>query len=437
MKKLISLSIILTLIIAGCTDTDDVIPTDIPQMELTSKNRTVGDAIKIANQLLTADSQTQSRSGITPKSISDVHIITDMQSRSGSADTLFYALDIEDEGGFYIIAAPKTIDPVFAIVDEGSFNDPDNLDNKPYQYQLEQIKNYISSGIGGVIDEPRIPIDLRPYEYWDTIDINQRIDPIVQVTWNQSWPENIYAPNKVAGCVPIAIAQLLSAIELPPKMYYSFENKDIPSETIDWREIKKHKRSMKTLTDSDFDTNYYCTDCSLGQANYTHQTIGRIVREIGEIAEADYKSYIIDGELVRLTNASASKIASTIQYLTGRNYTSSGNSISSAFYNICNQKGIAIVWSDSHAWIADGIINIRNEITYYEFDPLINDYHSTTIKNIQTKLIHYNWGWGGNCNGFFRLTELRPANATIFDYPDEFNYSTADYTERGYIFYKL
>ena len=71
-----------------------------------------------------------------------------------------------------------------------------------------------------------------------------------------------------------------------------------------------------------------------------------------------------------------------------------------------------IIESDGigHTWVFDGYIDKHEKTTYYEVDYIdyignraIPHYKvSSVIENIQ-QLVHFNWGWGGECNGYFTI----------------------------------
>ena len=62
-------------------------------------------------------------------------------------------------------------------------------------------------------------------------------------------------------------------------------------------------------------------------------------------------------------------------------------------------------------------------------------YEPVVEKEILTELIHYNWGWAGNCNGWFNLSSVTPMNAVEYDYPDEVNFTTNDFSKESIIYW--
>lgn len=434
--KNILFPLVITIALASCSESVEQ-PNDIfNESPSLSKYRSVEDAIEIAGKVLAAEG-VGSRSGIALKSADCAHIIVSTPTRSGDADTLLYALDIEDDGGFVLVAAHKGVEPIMAIIDSGSYSDSQNQDNEAYQETLNLIKNYVSmqaaAGTYSVIPYPDpnkpLPPIFKVYEYYDSIKINRVHEPIVEVAWAQGWPENIYAPNGVAGCTPVAIAQTLATMEKPNYITYTFPEKDIDTEALDWKEIKKHKRS------SEF---FGCVGCSATQS--VHKTIGRFIREIGHLANANYGYDKFNNPTT--TVVTSMYVEGIIDKYAGLKPYSKQGSLRSLFSNIDYNGGMAILryttlnGNDGHAFVADGSKNIEYSIIrYYLDDPDSDVYRSEYIKHDKTNLIHYNWGWGGSCNGWFNLDAVQPDNASEYDYPNEFNYSGYEFDKATILFW--
>ena len=431
MKKLL-FPLAFAVALASCSEAVETLNEDLNQTPGTySKYRSVTDALQIADNVLSAGN-VGARSGAKLKNAACAHVILGDQARSGEADTLLYALDIENDGGFVLVAAPKEVEPIMAIIDSGSYADSDNQNNEAYQQTLNLIKNYVSAngliGGGQIPDRPLPPI-FQLVEYYDTVKVNRVHEPAVEVAWNQGWPENIYAPNNIAGCVPVAIAQTLATMEKPSNITYTFPDRDINSEILDWKEIKKHKRSANY---------YWCDDCSASQS--VHNTIGRVIREIGQQVDADYR----DNGTGVTTGVDIEEI---VYKYTNNKPNSKHGSLSSLYSDIDFNGGMAIVgymlidnYTNGHAFIADGTRNIQYTITrHYLEDPTSTDYITEFIRSEVTKLIHYNWGWGGSCNGWFNLNAVNPSNAVVYDYGDEYNASGNEYDKNTilYWYYKI
>jgi len=290
-----------------------------------------------------------------------------------------YVVNFDNNNGFAIISARRNIEPVLALIDKGSYSS-DIEQNMNFQYALEYLIHYASYANKANREAPHPSINA---VYVDTIFPHPKTEPIVKVAWNQHWPEGMFCPNKIAGCGPIAAAQILSALHLPNSMSYTYPEHDLSSENIDWTKLNKHVKS--------YGSEIFCTtgvNCSMDVVS--HNTIGRIIREIGHRAKAIYSS--------EETSTGYYTIASIIESLTGKKPISEGN----------NPRSLIRYW-------AEGVVTDPNKPAQLVPSTL----------GTMSHYIHYNWGWGGNCNGYFLIDIFNPENAYEFDYSNG-NYSPVD-----------
>jgi len=336
------------------------------------------------------------------------------ESRSGDSDTLMYAIDLDDNQGFVLIAGPADMSPLLAVIESGSYNDPENTNNSGYQYYISETKSAIAKSIDGT----RIPITPQPMPYWTVDSINYKYKPIINLCWGQGWPENQFSPNKIAGCVPLATAMIMAVLEQPKTMSYNFSNKDISSETIDWVSLKKHASSTFAHDPSDKYISEHLSYCQSSSDN--HKTLARIIRQIGEICNANYTG--IDN-----TNVIDSQAFNGIKgYLRGID--SKESSTSRALFSDLSKYQIALVYSSGHAWVADGIWRIGMKKYYYEPigsleipkpGEIVGEYKLVKTEGNIDELIHFNWGRCGNCNGWFnRLSTYATGDSYQYDSPD-------------------
>lgn len=243
----------------------------------------------------------------------------------------------------------------------------------------------------------------------------------------------MYCPNKIGGCGPVAAAQILSAMNKPSELSYFFPEMDIASETINWPLLKKHKESCYS--------DAYCinyNNCQLTEEK--HKTIGRLVRQIGVLSDARYEM----GDNPQ-TPAATSKVINVIKSLSGKNPISSGNT-ARGLYNslggvsIFNQK-VAYVQgfanaTEGHAWVADGIWEIGLMIRFWGMGAIdendVSIMKPTLIRDF-ARYLHFNWGWNGNCNGYFLVNIFDPNDAYQYD-ENGFNHSGYDNFSENFYF---
>lgn len=72
-----------------------------------------------------------------------------------------------------------------------------------------------------------------------------------------------------------------------------------------------------------------------------------------------------------------------------------------------------------HVWVADGVWEIGMIVHFYAYlAPVIgNDDQELVCVTDDTlkKYIHFNWGWGGDCNGYFLVDIFNANNAYQYD----------------------
>lgn len=422
MKKLL-IPVLAVAILAACSDRSEIpVTQDNRTVQTVSTIRSVDDAASLAGQLFGAGDP-GSRTTVKVDR-SNVHAITSVSSRAGASDTILYAVDNAD-GGFALIAAPYNVEPILAIIDEGSYTDPENLTNEPYQQALAKSLDYVQAKSGKfpitIPDGPVKPV-FKPLIYWDSLRIDEEYAPVVQVAWGQDWPENFYTPNGAAGCVPVAIAQMMSVFKQPQNISYTFPNRDMDAESIDWDNIVKHKRSKPEGAFGN-----YCSDCVANTS--THYTLARIIRENGQRLPSEYTyTYINDYIKIPDTRTKAAKIEPYIRSILNKSPNSSGEGFRNLFNAMCANKAVAITGAClqgddimGHCWVADGVKHHYYVLIEYELDPVDDIYISHVLKETNIELIHFNWGYGGVCNGWFNIGALDTDLAEEYDYPNESN----------------
>ncbi len=433
MKKLFTY-LSLAIALSACTDNAPLPQLNESQQTSTESNssvRSINDAINIANTLAEAiDGSTNSRAthrrASTAKS---VFTYGGHRSRANS-DTLIYIVNYDNNNGYAIIAAPDAVNPILGFVEDGSFGDFESASNDGLQMFLSSAENYVSTQDLKPFD-PDKPTPKPYYIEWTT-EVNDTIAPRVTVKWGQSLPEGLYCPNKTAGCVQTALAQILSAFELPKSIALTYEGKDASSQSLDWGEIKKHVHSVavkpENVSTENFNFQIHLSSCSASLSS--HLALGRLCRQLGQLNKATY------GETTTAPSMTAAK--TTADLLLGKNL-SIGNitDISTQnpyllFRKMKNNNGIIYMeGTDSdkvtrHAWIFDGGLQVGSVITReYSTGIGIDGSGPTTFTTYNlTSLFHFNWGLNGSGNGYFLPDVYQPKNAEELD--DLYDFSSND-----------
>lgn len=409
------------LLMASCASQhDDALNYTNETQTTVSSNRSIAEAIEIAQHAVNLLPVT-SRSAISVDAHDVVVIRSSKSSRSGQSDTLLYAVNNEDNKGFTLVAAPKNVEPIIAITNEGTYGSDETFGNENFQFALAAAQQYI---------EEKSENSTASLVVLDTIKTSDLYaenfqTPRIRLKWGQLWPQNIYCPNKVAGCVPVAISQICSYFSEPSQIDLTFDERDKDIQELNWTDIKCHiltdttqcmhqfsrlkapSRSISTTYPSITLPNCMASDSA-------HYAIGRLVRQIGVIAKCHYN----DGATGAFGEDAISAIESVLsdKTFTEFNETSGGDNC----YQYMKDDGVAMVLGTNgigsgHAWVADATGYIDYFVNEPQYDEETGEHYTVKTLEDTEHYIHYNWGWNGNCNGYFLVGIFAPGEAFRYD----------------------
>ncbi|MBO5456833.1 MAG: C10 family peptidase [Muribaculaceae bacterium] len=376
------------------------------------------EAKKIVIDLLTASNSRNGNSCTV--SVDDVKaVVKDRLSRSLNMntdsgkydilnDTLMYAVNLSGNQGFVLVAGDKRTEPVFAIIDEGRF-DIDSLE----EGIDEGFLSFVDMAVGMELKDIEEYSDKIPSRTLITngIEIMYKVNPLLNTKWGQTGIYGKYCPNGTAGCVPVAVAQILSYYKTPNHVYWQ-KNGDSGECNIYWDQILSDCETHDgKLTDPE------CTDSGW--------QVGFLLRYLGVAMDAEYKS---DGETgvendkpIKWFNNHGLKARELKDFHYGviSTYLVGGNPI----YARGNSGkktilGIRVGYKGGHAWVYDGYLVIGKD-----GDPIDQSKY----------YFHCNWGWDGRKNGFYLCKVFNTAEgAPIHDSSEEQSSGTGNYKHYKY-----
>lgn len=328
------------------------------------------------------------------------------------ADTVLSVVNFADNGGFVILTDKADSPKILAVSDDGHL-DVGNIDNPA-------LKSFVNGAVAALSGRSKggTPLDpTRPflYEIEHTYDTVYNVAPMIQVQWGQSVPYNNFTPRiglkkTPAGCAPIAAAQIMTHYRYPN---YFLWDVDDNSRTIilDWDDINRHV-SSGTLTSLN-----NCFD----NAGTTHETIGRLVRELGKKMNTIYEINDASTSFGGLKSAleGYGYTVSPVTVFAGSNNKVSfdGSSIWILLGHGENENGLPY----NHFFVVDGRKYISYHLYSYIADP---SYTPPMIIEVVENTygyydyIHINWGWDGSNNGYFYNGTYNSANPHSLDVPD-------------------
>jgi hypothetical protein len=218
------------------------------------------------------------------------------------------------------------------------------------------------------------------YDPWATVP-NSKIGPLVTTKWHQDAPFNQKNESlRPAGCVPIAVAQIIAANEYPPTSVFGV--------TSTWDKLKDYSsfnKSNKTVEDLRIE-----------------EDIATIVRHIylGVNAQPNLGG---SGGTFAWPAAAKKYMKWYLGYIDAKKYESYKESKIEAMLNAGKPVFIGAVSGpldifcgiDAHAWVIDGSMTQQRIGRQYQGGRLVG---TTTQSRF---LIHCNFGWKGKCDGYY------------------------------------
>ena len=194
--------------------------------------------------------------------------------------------------------------------------------------------------------------------------IKRKVEPLLTCKWSQYDPFNKYTPlsngqHTPTGCVATATAQVMFYNKWPknrPQDYIASTGDDAKkSATYWWDEMKNTTNEMKT--------------------EHSRQAVGVLMYDIGKAVHMRYYIKGSDSNLQYACNALRDKFDYTVRYL-DKNFLPANDFLNEVMQEISDGYPVLVV-GGPHAFVYDG------------YD--------------EQGLIHTNWGWGGENDGYFDI----------------------------------
>ena len=338
---------------------------------------------------------TSTKSDNTIRKIDSYDVLVSPKTRATGAeeDTLMYVFNFADNNGFSLIDAQNGYEPIIGIAESGHFTPGQPTGVEGFDVYIEGLRERMSSRGG--------PIAQVWYEY---VMVGDSVDRNVGVKWGQEGIYGQYCPNGLSGCTPTAIAQIL-AYHQNPASFIASVNMGIDyvaGQTIglNWSGMKTH---FVSHTDS--------LSC-----NQYHNIIGALMRDIGHVANTVYQiggssstySSSVPGAIQHYGFNTSSVSAASVISLTG-----CLKSFGPVYMDGVRMEGTT---AHGHSWVADGYKDYsyyRDKYSYEVVGP-----GPVLVEHVllrESHVLHINWGWNGDCDGFFNFNEYDVEGAVTYD----------------------
>lgn len=296
--------------------------------------------------------------------------------------TLYYIFDINNLG-FVIVSGDDDLIPIIGYSTEGTFPKeqmPIHI-RKWFQQYKNEIRYILENEIEATQDIKQKWSELSSANFGNTESLLLGVTPLLTTKWNQSPNYNAYCPGgSVTGCVATAMAQVMKYWNHPQQGtgYHTYVENDYGALSANFGGTTYNWGNMPDILNSNNDAvATLMVHCGISvNMDYSPQVSGAWVIEDSPTPQAcseyAFKNYF--------------GYSSNLQGVKRENYTSS------SWINIMKNEldaGRPILHAGfgsggGHAFVCDG------------YDD--NDY------------FHFNWGWGGNSDGYFLNDALNPGS---------------------------
>lgn len=278
---------------------------------------------------------------------------------TASPSDAYYVFN-NDAGGFVIIAGDDAVTPVLGYTSTGSFdaeNLPDGLKDllKSYERQIAALgDNYVAN-------QTATRAAFTGEKLLNT------------AKWNQMAPFNKYTPNNyVTGCVATAGAIVMK--------HHGYPAKGTGSHSYTW--------NGKTLT-ANFELGY---DWANMPAQYNGNDaafdgVARLMADLGVAVEMQYNK---DGSGAYIGN-----LVTALQKYYG-------------YSKLSHLMAIEDVGAEAWNGRLRDEIDANRPVLYAASDPNTGGGHAFVIDGYKDESFSVNWGWGGYCDGFYKIGALNP-----------------------------
>lgn len=379
--------------------------------------RSLSEALQIAQDAASILEKNETNIGKGSKRVSSVlpkrrvnsspiivssNIFQQRRASNSQEDTLIYVFNFNDNQGFAVISADSRTEGLLAVTETGHYDQDEVNQNEGFKMFMELAEKYVTT--------PSKPARIKPIDDGfilvkdSTYQSESYIGPYINVQWGQSYPEGIYCNNGLCGCANTAMAQIMSYYEYPTGINLTYQGADVTYQELNWDEIKQH---ISTAT---------CTASS-----ETHNVIGRLCKQLVTLnGSNDYGS---DGTTTSPTNINVTYTNLGYQTSGWQNYNDARNLIYSFLLNqgVIQVRGAQNGLSIGHEWVMDGVYVLFYE--HFSWTKPANSFGGWTLDSHTTEThayYHLNWGWNGNCNGYFY--------EGVFDTTSGINYDTGVHT---------
>lgn len=359
--------------------------------------RSYDEALEVAEEalkLLDGDNTRTSHSRVIKRNEGQTVMRPVTRGGETAEEPIMYVFNNENDEGFVIVAANKSVQPLIAVTEKGNYTYGEPTGVEPFDLLMEDVVTGLS------VIEPDLDPIIRTERENELFDPQGPYSPI---QWGTGTIYGSMYPDGIAYDEATAIAQGLMCSMIDAE--YTITN---PNDALYGQTIAFDKGSMDTHVRNDYHGFLFntCTDD-------THNQISRLFLEIG------YR--LSNGTNISLSNKlspfTLTKVRSVLESFGAEVGEITAVPLANPYINIIDRDVYVFrgtyddplsILPGAHTWVATGL----NEHTYdrvvympnYMIDPNHpnpNEYTETSREQIVEYLYYMNWGYDGYSNGWF------------------------------------
>ena len=317
--------------------------------------------------------------------------------RKGKAeqkDSYYYVFNADNDQGFVIVSGDSRTEEILGYVDHGTYCEgtvPEQMKSWLQAY-ADEIQSLDEHGIKAT------PARQRAAARHRLNSTKHAVAPLMSTTWNQGDPYNTKCPNyyrrdgstakPATGCVATALAQVMNFYKYPKRTMA-----DIPAISNTYQLSNGQQKTVNTKPIRRFTK----LEWDKMQDHYTGN-------EPQEQIDAVANLMLYVGQSVHMAYGASS----------GASFNSYAARMLTDYFNYA--KGAYIAYRTDYS--IDGWYNLL-------YDEIATGHpvgftgrstggaHAFVIDGYDGEnMFHLNWGWGGQCDGWFLLTSLNPGDNT-------------------------
>ena len=297
-------------------------------------------------------------------------------------DTMLYIANFNNDNGFVIVSADDRVGGVVAYVEHGTFYPHQMPTNTGFDLFLEGLAEYYQNVINDDSKETS-PDNDRIYDPDALLERHYVIDsihyPLMMTLWGQDYPYNILCPHDSFDnptktcCIATATAQIFAYHRSPTSFRgHVFDWDAILEDSVPFWYDTQIMVSQLMVDIGELDSVKYGNEQSTGKSQY----LGICLDSMG-YHHSPYDSLIIDTCINNIAQ-------NWPVYLRGTD---------------------VVRDTDAHAWVSDGYI-----FRSLHMGMALPGGETQIVQTNHQKLLHCNWGWNGQYNGYFLSSAFAPSS---------------------------